>query len=126
MHRRARVDWRTAKTPRLRTFARIMRHASTEAESKLWLLLRNRRFVGYKFRRQLPVGRYIVDFICLSAKLIVEADGSQHVESTTDPTRDAYLCAQGFRLLRLRNDDILAHPDSVAEAIWNALQESPP
>nr|WP_244488357.1 endonuclease domain-containing protein [Devosia sp. Root436] len=99
-----------------------MRHEPTDAEAKLWLLLRDRRFANHKFRRQLPIGDYIADLVCLSHKLIVEADGSQHAESTTDPARDAYLRAQGFRLLRLWNNDILARPELVLEAVWHALQ----
>ena len=103
-----------------------MRHEPTEAERRLWQLLRNRRFVAYKFRRQEPVDHYIADFVCYSARLIVEADGSQHAVSAYDLTRDAYLRAQGFRLLRIWNNDILARPDSVADAIWSALQEPVP
>jgi very-short-patch-repair endonuclease len=99
-----------------------MRHEPTDAERKMWLLLRNRRFVNYKFRRQLPIGDYIADFVCLSAKLIVELDGSQHAEASYDATRDAYLLGQGFRLLRLWNHDILARPEIVLDAVWNALQ----
>ncbi|MHA6692154.1 endonuclease domain-containing protein [Devosia sp. A449] len=121
MPKRARTEWRTAKTPRLRNFARTMRHEPTEAEAKFWALLRNRRLVNYKFRRQLPIGDYIADFVGLSAKLIVELDGSQHADSTYDATRDAYLRAQGFHLLRLWNHDILARPDTVLDAVWNAL-----
>jgi len=102
-------------------FAKRMRHAPTEAETKLWTLLRNRRFAQYKFRRQLPVGDYVVDFVCLSHKLIVEADGSQHAENLRDTIRDAYLAGQGFRLLRFWNNDILARPVSVSDAIWVAL-----
>ena len=86
-------------------------------------MLRNRRFVNYKFRRQLPLGHYIVDFICLDARLIIEADGSQHAESAYDGVRDAYLQAQGFRILRLWNHDILADPDAVLDAVWAALHE---
>jgi very-short-patch-repair endonuclease len=100
-----------------------MRHQPTEAESRCWTLLRNRRFAGYKFRRQLPVGSYIADFACPSAKLIVELDGSQHAESTHDIARDAYLRAQGFRVPRIWNTDILARPEVVCDAIWQALQE---
>ena len=100
-----------------------MRHEPTEAEAKLWTQLRNRRFVSYKFRRQLPIGNYVADLACLSAKLIVEVDGSQHADSAYDVTRDAYLRAQGFRLLRIWNHDILARPDAVLDAVWNALQE---
>lgn len=121
---RARMEWRTEKTLALRGFAKRMRHEPTEAERKLWTLLRNRRFARYKFRRQLPIGDYIVDFVCLSEKLIIEADGSQHAENLRDETRDAQLRQRGFRLLRLWNHDILARPGAVAEAVWTAL-ESP-
>lgn len=100
-----------------------MRHEPTEAEAKCWRLLRNRRFVNYKFRRQLPIGNYIADFVCLSSMLIIELDGSQHADSATDAIRDAYLRAQGFRLLRLWNNDILSRPDQVLDAVWTALQE---
>jgi len=98
-----------------------MRHQPTEAEKKLWLLLRDRRFVGHKFRRQVPIGPYIADFVCYSAKLIVEADGSQHAESPRDSLRDAELARRGFRLLRIWNHDILARPAAVADAVWAAL-----
>ena len=94
-----------------------MRHEPTEAEAKLWWLLRDRRLANFKFRRQLPIGSYIVDFVCLPAKLIVEADGSQHAESPYDTTRDAYLRAQGFRILHIWNHDILARPDAVLDAV---------
>ena len=123
MAKRARTDWRTAKTPVLRGYARQMRSEPTEAEYRLWTLLRNRRFVRYKFRRQLPVGDYIVDFVCLSERLIIEAAGSQHAENPRDAVRDAYLNAQAFRLIRLWNADILARPDQVCEVVWAALQE---
>lgn len=125
MPRFARTDWRTEKTPVLRSFARGMRHQPTEAEAALWRLLRNRRFPQFKFRRQLPVGNYIADFICLEARLIIEADGSQHAESPRDLTRDAYLRAQNFRLLRLWNNDVLSSPDAVSETIWAILHENP-
>ena len=71
-----------------------MRGAPTDAELRLWRLLRDRRLSGFKFRRQVPVGPYIVDFLCVGAKLIVEADGSQHAESLPDKARDAYLESQ--------------------------------
>ncbi|WP_328768786.1 endonuclease domain-containing protein [Devosia sediminis] len=119
--RRARKDWRTEKTPVLRAFARRMRHEPTEAEHRLWTLLRNRRFAQYKFRRQLPVGDYIVDFVCLSENLMIEADGSQHAQNPRDPIRDTYLQAQGFRLLRLWNNDIIGRPAQTADLIWATL-----
>jgi very-short-patch-repair endonuclease len=98
-----------------------MRHEPTEAEHKLWLLLHDRRFVNFKFRRQVPIGPYIVDFVCYSARLIIEADGSQHAENQRDMIRDAELIRRGFRLLRLWNNDILARPVSVSDGIWAAL-----
>jgi very-short-patch-repair endonuclease len=100
-----------------------MRRDPTEAELKLWLILRNRRFADFKFRRQVPIGPYIADFVCYSAKLIVEADGSQHIDNAHDMKRDAELNRRGFRLLRLRNNDILARPDDVSETIWATLHE---
>ena len=123
--RRAGEGGDASKTTRLKTFARQMRHEPTEAERKLWQLLRNRRFVHYKFRRQEPIDHFIADFVCYSARLILEADGSQHADSPRDIIRDTYLRAQGFRLLRVWNNDILARPHAVADAIWAALQDQP-
>ena len=117
--------WWTSATPRLRRFAKQMRHKPTEAEAKLWGILRNRRLASYKFRRQLPIGQYIVDFVCLDAKLIIELDGSQHAENPYDVLRDTYLRAQGFRLLRIWNNDLLATPEAVLDAVFHALQEQP-
>ncbi|WP_332686819.1 endonuclease domain-containing protein [Devosia sp.] len=108
----------------MKTFARSMRHAPTEAERQLWLLLRNRRLVDFKFRRQVPIDHFIADFVCFSARLIVELDGGQHAESTYDTARDAYLRAQGFRILRIWNSDILARPDAVLDAVWAAPHEA--
>lgn len=98
-----------------------MRREPTEAERKLWLILRNRRFADFKFRRQVPIGPYIADFVCYTAKLIIEADGSQHIESQYDQRRDAELNNRGFRILRLYNNDILARPEDVLETIWAIL-----
>ena len=90
-----------------RSRARTMRGAPTDAELRLWRLLRDRRLSGFKFRRQVPVGPYIVDFLCVGAKLIVEADGSQHAESLRDTIRDAYLESQGWKVLRFWNNEVL-------------------
>ena len=90
-----------------RSRARTMRGAPTDAELRLWRLLRDRRLSGFKFRRQVPVGPYIVDFLCVGAKLIVEADGSQHAESPRDKVRDAYLESQGWKVLRFWNNEVL-------------------
>jgi very-short-patch-repair endonuclease len=94
-----------------------MRRAPTEAEDKLWQELRGRRLDRIKFRRQVPVGSYIADFVCLDAKLIVEIDGSQHAESGYDRARDAELKAGGFRVLRFWNDDVLRDLDAVCDTI---------
>ena len=101
--------------------ARKMRKEPTEAENALWHILRDRRFAGYKFRRQAPIGDYIADFICLPARLIVEADGSQHAESLRDVKRDAWLSAQGFRIRRFWNAEILQQREMVADTIWHDL-----
>jgi very-short-patch-repair endonuclease len=100
-----------------------MRSAPTDAERRLWSLLRDRRLSEHKFRRQFPIGPYIVDFVCLDARLIVEADGSQHAENTYDESRDNYLRQQGFRILRIWNNDILTRPDSVLDHVWRSINQ---
>ncbi|OZA93668.1 MAG: DNA (cytosine-5-)-methyltransferase [Erythrobacter sp. 34-65-8] len=99
-----------------------MRKAPTEAERRLWSALRSHRLAGWKFKRQEQIGDYIVDFICFKSRLIVEADGSQHAESAADQARDDWLSAQGFRVLRFWNNDILNNTDGVAEAVLAALE----
>ncbi len=105
--------------------ARAMRRNMTEAERKLWYLLRGRRFSGYKFRRQVPIGRCIVDFMCFEAKLVVEADGSQHAESQRDMVRDTWLAAAGFKVRRFWNADIFLRPAEVVDTIWHDLNPTP-
>ncbi len=110
-------------TPRTKTFARRLRRASTEAEKTLWGILRDRRFVDHKFRRQVPIGPYIVDFVCFEARLIVELDGSQHAENARDRLRDDWLARDGYRVLRLWNNDLTDNRDGVLTAVWHALEE---
>ena len=98
-----------------------MRAAPTEAEHRLWQILRAKRLAGYKFRRQLPIDHYIVDFVCLKQRLIIEADGGQHAESVRDRARDAYLEAQGFRILRFWNSDIFNNEEGVCDAVLAAV-----
>jgi very-short-patch-repair endonuclease len=100
-----------------RSRARAMRGAPTDAEFRLWRLLRDRRLNGLKFRRQVPVGPYIVDFLCIGAKLIVEADGFQHADSLRDNVRDAYLASQGWKVLRFWNNEVLRNRGGVLETI---------
>jgi very-short-patch-repair endonuclease len=97
--------------------ARAMRREPTEAERKLWYALRDRRMQALKFRRQAPVGPYIVDFLCLAHRLVLEADGSQHAESERDVARDAWLARAGYRVLRFSNRDILMARESVLATI---------
>ena len=106
----------------LLTLAKRMRRESTDAERKLWSILRAKRLVGWKFKRQQQLDFYIVDFVCFSARLIVEADGSQHAENVADEARTSYLEDRGFRVLRFWNIDILNNPDGVATAILAALE----
>ena len=90
-----------------------MRREATDAEKRLWLLLRDRRLSEAKFRRQAPVGPYIADFICLKLKLIVEADGGQHAESVRDIVLDRWLEREGYAVIRYSNIDILKNPMGV-------------
>jgi very-short-patch-repair endonuclease len=99
-----------------------MRGAPTEAEHRLWQILRAKRLAGYKFKRQLPIDHYIVDFACPARRLIVEADGGQHCGSAGDDRRDAYLKAQGFRILRFWNTDIFDNEEGVLTSILEALE----
>lgn len=106
--------------------ARKLRRASTDAELKLWHHLRNRNLIGQKFRRQHPLPPYIVDFVCIESKLIVELDGGQHLEQVSrDDKRTAFLETLGFRVIRFWNDDVLLEPDLVLEEILRNL-DSPP
>lgn len=89
----------------------------TEAEDRLWHELRDRRLDRIKFRRQVPIGRYIADFVCLEAGLVVEIDGSQHAELESDRVRKADLEARGFRILRFWNDDVLKDLSAVCDTI---------
>src|SRR5271155_1739812 len=92
--------------------ARTLRQNMTEAEMAIWGLMRSRQIEGYRFRRQVPLGRYIVDFACHAARLIIEIDGGQHDQSSTDETeRNRFLEGQGYRILRFWNNDVLANPE---------------
>src|SRR5512142_2034140 len=112
--------------PRLRrprTFpARALRFACTPAEEQLWSLLRGRQVMQAKFRRQHPIGPFIVDFFCKEARLIIEADGAPHYPKTVrDRRRDAWLMAAGFVVVRVPNHQILHHPERVLVQIRGHL-----
>jgi len=107
--------------------SREMRKFGTEPEKLLWARLRDRRLEGFKFRRQVWIGGYIVDFLCIEAKLAIEADGSQHGENGDyDLRRDAYLRSEGYRVIRFWNNDVTGNLNGVLEAIRIALLERVP
>ncbi len=113
------------RTPaELLAHARAMRHEATGAEGVLWRALRNQA-LGVKFRRQVPKGRYILDFACLSQGLIVEVDGDQHADCESDRRRDAWLRAEGLQVLRFGNREVLLELPGVLQVIANALEMAP-
>lgn len=102
---------------------RGLRQRQTDAERKLWFALRDRRLGGFKFVRQEAIAGYIADFVCRDAKLIVEADGGQHADNPDDRKRDETLQAEGYRILRFWNNDILGNIEGVLTTILAALRE---
>ena len=105
----------------LRQRARNLRKNSTDAERHLWYNLRANR-LGVKFKRQVPIGTYIVDFVCLEKRLIIELDGSQHMDNQIyDMTRTDWLTAHGFKVLRFWNHDVFQQTTSIVEVIIAAL-----
>lgn len=109
---------------RMRRFAGSMRRKPTDAERKLWGALREMDRLGFHWRRQAPIGPYVADFACLGSNLIVEVDGSQHLDSDHDEKRDAWLESRGFRILRFWNIDVLKNLEGCADAVYEALMES--
>ena len=96
----------------------------TPAERRLWRQLRQQQLAGYRFRRQCPIGPYIVDFVCLQRRLVIEVDGGQHNDSPADARRDALLRQCGFRVLRFWNNDVQSNIDGVVDVIARALSEA--
>ena len=112
--------------PTILQHARDNRHPQTPAETKLWKLLRNRNLDGYKFRRQHPIGYYIVDFYCHETKLVVEVDGRSHDERIEyDAERTMWLEGQGCRVIRFTNQQVMRDVVMVVEAILAACREAP-
>jgi len=105
-------------------FARNLRKTQTVAEKVLWFQLRNRRFSGFKFRRQRPIGPYIVDFCCLEKKIIIELDGGQHASQVAyDNSRTHFLESEDYRVLRFWDNETITNTDVVMDVIWNALNQ---
>ena len=110
--------------PRLITNGRQLRQNMTPAEWRLWQYLRGKRLGGYRFRRQQPLGQYILDFVCVEAKLVIEIDGGQHTGQTAyDETRTQYLQNLGFTVIRFWNNEVLQQTHAVLTAILNKLEE---
>ena len=112
--------------PNQRDFARTLRSNLTDAEHALWQCLRGQQLNGVKFRRQHPIGRYVVDFVCIDQRLVIELDGGQHVDSAHDLERDAWLKQQGWRVLRFWNHDALQNREGVLTVIAQAIAAPPP
>jgi very-short-patch-repair endonuclease len=104
--------------------ARQLRQHSTDAERRMWSALRDRRLLRYKFRRQHPIGPYVVDFACIRRQIVIELDGGQHAESTENVGRTAWLQSQGWRVIRFWNNDVLSNTSGVTETILRALEEN--
>ena len=102
--------------------AKGLRQQTTDAEARLWYVLRRKHMLGFKFRRQHPIGRYVTDFACPDAKLIIELDGGQHAEQVArDAARTRELEAHGYTVLRFWNNEVLANFDGVQDVIRAAL-----
>jgi very-short-patch-repair endonuclease len=105
--------------------ARRLRRDSTDAERKLWALLRGRRLIGCKFRRQYPIGSYVADFACFAHRLVVELDGGQHAtQEKRDAARTRAIERRGFRVIRFWNNDVLRNPEGVLTMVLEALEAS--
>jgi len=107
---------------RLRRYARELRRNMTKAERRLWRRLRGGQ-LGVKFRRQQPIGRYIVDFVCLERRLVVEVDGGQHDGSEYDRERDEWLEREGYRVVRFWDNEVMKEIEGVMEEIARVLRE---
>ena len=103
--------------------ARQMRNNPTEPEKRLWRHLSNGQVEGFKFRRQQVIGRFIADFVCVPAKLIIEVDGDTH-EEAADRARDKTLAEQGYRTIRVTNHDVMSNIDGVLRFITEALPQA--
>lgn len=102
--------------------ARKLRVRMTDAERKLWFALRDRRFADFKFRRQVSLGPYIADFVCFEARVVVEVDGGQHVDSQSDKRRDQWFAVNNFTIARYWNNDVLRNLEGVLTSLLETLQ----
>lgn len=115
-----------AVRPILRTRAKTLRKQMTEAEKRLWASLRAHRLDGLSFRRQVPFGAFIADFVCHERRIVIEVDGGQHADSKRDLQRDQWFCMKGYRVLRFWNSDVLQNFSGVLQIITGAVQDRTP
>jgi very-short-patch-repair endonuclease len=115
-----------AAPPKKLALAKRMRRNPTQIEAKLWTLLRGWQLEAMKFRRQVPIGRFVVDFLCLRHRLIVEADSEYFHDAAKDAERDAWLASQGFRVLRFMDSEIRSRPEAVLVRIAEAAGRKSP
>lgn len=107
--------------------ARVLRREMTDAERRVWRMLRMRQIAGRRFRRQVAIGHYIADFVCHDARLVVEIDGGQHdAASPEEIARSRFLEGEGYRVLRFWNNEVLGNPEGVLAVIAAALSAAPP
>jgi len=112
---------------KLTSFAKNLRENQTDTERFLWQSLRSKQLDGFKFRRQAPIGPYIVDFVCLERGVVIECDGGQHTfNRTKDKERDRWFEEQGYRVLRFWDSDVLKNPEGILEVILEACRDHPP
>ena len=112
----------TPTDPLKLNFRRRLRHEQTDTERKLWSLLRSRQLEAYKFRRQHPIGPYVVDFCCLEKRLIVELDGRQHADRIAyDQRRTEFLQSKGYRVLRFWDNQVFKETEAVVEKVLTEL-----
>ena len=112
---------------KLYPYARQLRHQQTDAERKLWRVLRNRQLQGFKFRRQHPIGRYIVDFCCLEHQRVIELDGGHHfLQREADQSRTDFLLQRGYQVLRFWDHEVLTQSEAVLQQILEELNHPHP
>ena len=113
------------RNPKAQQRAQVLRKRTTDSERLLWSHLRRRQLRGYRFRRQVPIGNYIADFVCIEARLIIELDGSQHQDQRVyDEQRTRYLEQRGFKIFRVWDNQAFTETQSVLETIANMLESA--
>jgi very-short-patch-repair endonuclease len=121
----ARGEGKGSAVPEMRQGARALRIRMTDAARELWFALRDRRFSSFKFRRQVPIDRFIADFVCFEARLVIEVDGGQHAESLQDQRRDRWFAENGFRVVRFWNNEVLSNLEGVLTVLLAELEPQP-